>query len=351
LTAGAWARMHTRVTPGQAAASVRTARVLRSGALPATAAALSAGQISAGHVRVLATGVVDAPAGAVALVEGEALRIARETDVRALKTLLRRFAEALDPDGAEEAAMRRYERRGLTLAPLPDGMVHISGLADEVTGSVLATAIDAICGPPATGDRRTAAQRRLDAAGELARRFLASPDAPSAGGGHAHLIVTVDADTLSANDGVGGVGATLSWVGGICGATARRVGCDAEVTMVGVDNNGAAELLGTSRRFFTAAQRRAMIARDGDRCAAPYCDRPVGWADAHHLTHWVHGGPTTVTNGALPCAAHHTLIHEGGWDLQRLPDGRYTMHDKTGHTIGPEPHPPGHRRPPPHPRT
>ena len=43
LTAGAWARMHTRMTPAEASGAVRTARVLGSGELPGTAAALAAG--------------------------------------------------------------------------------------------------------------------------------------------------------------------------------------------------------------------------------------------------------------------------------------------------------------------
>jgi hypothetical protein len=91
-----------------------------------------------------------------------------------------------------------------------------------------------------------------------------------------------------------------------------------------------------------------VIARDGDRCVVPYCDRPVALADAHC---WAEGGPTSVANGALPCAGHHIDIHEGGWTLQRLPDGRYQLHNhRTGKHIGPEEHPPGHNRPPPHPR-
>ncbi len=105
---------------------------------------------------------------------------------------------------------------------------------------------------------------------------------------------------------------------------------------------------GSGRRFFTAAQRRAMIARDGDRCPAPYCDRPIAWADAHHLVPVAQHGPTTVANGALPCQGHHLLLHEGHWQLHRLPDGRYQLHHPaTGKTIGPEPHPPGHNRPRP----
>src|SRR3954469_618942 len=53
LTAGAWARMHTRMTPAEAASVVRAARVLGSGELPATSDALAAGQISPAHVRAI----------------------------------------------------------------------------------------------------------------------------------------------------------------------------------------------------------------------------------------------------------------------------------------------------------
>ena len=73
LTAGAWLRMTTRLTPGEASATVRTARVLRSGALPQVRAALGSGEVSGEHAKVIARAVVDAPAGAVALIEPEVL--------------------------------------------------------------------------------------------------------------------------------------------------------------------------------------------------------------------------------------------------------------------------------------
>jgi hypothetical protein len=298
-------------------------------------------------VRTLVAGVADAPSGSAALIEPEALAVARVADATAVAGLMRRFQHALDPDASDEAALARYERRGLTLSPLPDGMVSISGLADEVTGSMLMTAIDA-ASPLVSGDRRTAAQRRLDAAAELARRFLASPDSPRVGGGHAQVIVTVDHETLSAETGpAGSPGATLSWVGPIAGSTARRLACDADVSTVFIDKHGRVTAERHDRRYFTVAQHRAMIARDGDRCAVPYCDRPVAWADGHHLVTWQSGGPTTTDNGALPCAAHHTLLHEGGWTLERLVDGRYLMRHRDGKVIGPEAHPPGHNRPAP----
>lgn len=364
LTAGAWLRMLTRATPAEAAATVRTGRVLRSGVLPGTAAALAAGDISARHVQVIADAAIDAPAGALGLIEPEALDVARTADVRAVAGVMRQFRHALDPDGADEAALRRFERRGLSWAPTLDGSMALSGLADEVSGSTIATAIDA-ASPLVPGDRRSPAQRHLDGLVTISKRFLEAPDAPRRGhGGHPHVIVTTDATAMRPTDdtgctggnaltrepaiGAGSPGATLSWVGHIGGSTARRVACDAEVTTVTIGPDGEVHDTRTDRRFFTPAQRLAMVARDGDRCMWPWCDRPVTWADGHHLQSWQDGGPTTVANGALPCAAHHTALHEGGWTPSRLPDGRYVVRHRDGRSLGPEPHRPGHNRPPPH---
>ena len=45
----------------------------------------------------------------------------------------------------------------------------------------------------------------------------------------------------------------------------------------------------------------------------PGCSRPLAWCEAHHLRHWLHGGPTDLANLALVCRAHHRAVHEGGW--------------------------------------
>ncbi|MGH7759465.1 MAG: HNH endonuclease signature motif containing protein, partial [Candidatus Dormibacteria bacterium] len=36
--------------------------------------------------------------------------------------------------------------------------------------------------------------------------------------------------------------------------------------------------------------------------------------------HWANGGPTNVTNLALLCGQHHSLIHEGGWSVRGNPE-------------------------------
>jgi HNH endonuclease len=82
--------------------------------------------------------------------------------------------------------------------------------------------------------------------------------------------------------------------------------------------------LGRSTRVVSPAQRTALAVRDGG-CVFPGCDRPVSWCEGHHLWHWLDGGPTDLPNLALLCRAHHRAIHEGGWQLTRQPDGRFTV--------------------------
>jgi hypothetical protein len=81
--------------------------------------------------------------------------------------------------------------------------------------------------------------------------------------------------------------------------------------------------VGRTSRVVQPAQRTALAARDGG-CVFPGCARPLAWCEAHHLLHWLHGGPTDLANLALLCRAHHRAVHEGGWHLARGPDGRFT---------------------------
>jgi hypothetical protein len=81
--------------------------------------------------------------------------------------------------------------------------------------------------------------------------------------------------------------------------------------------------VGRTTRTVALAQRNALVVRDGG-CVFPGCDRPQDWCEAHHLRHWLHGGPTDLANLALLCRAHHRAVHEGGWRLGRDPDGRFT---------------------------
>jgi hypothetical protein len=201
---------------------------------------------------------------------------------------------------------------------------------------------------------------------------------PQAGGVRPQLLVTVDLDSLLGHPGA--LGGDLGWAGPLDPAACRRLACDGAVTRVLVTRDqpfsgqadpghgAAADLgppatlgpaadhdpsggaigletqqwaamallpptlggapsqpleVGRSTRVVSPAQRHALAVRDRG-CVFPGCDRPLAWCDAHHLWHWVDGGPTNLNNLALLCRAHHRTVHDGGWQLTRGPDGRFT---------------------------
>lgn len=88
----------------------------------------------------------------------------------------------------------------------------------------------------------------------------------------------------------------------------RRIACDAGVIPVILGAHGEILDQGRMQRLFTTSQVRALWLRDR-HCTFAGCDVPAAWCDAHHLVHWIDGGPTDISNGALLCGRHHTIVH------------------------------------------
>ena len=53
-------------------------------------------------------------------------------------------------------------------------------------------------------------------------------------------------------------------------------------------------------------------------------------AHGHHVRHWANGGETSLDNLVLLCPTHHRLVHEGGFDGQRLDDGAFRFTNPYG---------------------
>jgi hypothetical protein len=117
------------------------------------------------------------------------------------------------------------------------------------------------------------------------------------------LLVHIDAATLTGHHADAGVPTE----------TARRLLCDAGIVPVLEDSAGTPLDVGRKTRTFSAALRRALLARDGG-CRFPGCTNRR-FTDGHHIRHWVHGGETNVANTLLLCPRHHTLVHEGGFTI------------------------------------
>jgi hypothetical protein len=140
--------------------------------------------------------------------------------------------------------------------------------------------------------------------------------------------------------------ARLDWAGVICGATARRIACDADVVRRQVTREGRTVWVDV-RRHPSPAQRLAVIERDRI-CRFVYpdgtrCERPWQWCDIHHVEHHGDGGATVVTNLVLLCTQHHHAVHESGWWITGDADSELTFHPPLGWPHHQRPAP---RRPP-----
>ena len=90
--------------------------------------------------------------------------------------------------------------------------------------------------------------------------------------------------------------------------TVRKLACDAAIIPVVLGSDGAILNQGREKRLFSTDQIRALWLRDR-HCTFPGCRAPAAWSDAHHLVHWIDGGPTDLANAALLCGRHHTIVH------------------------------------------
>jgi hypothetical protein len=98
------------------------------------------------------------------------------------------------------------------------------------------------------------------------------------------------------------------------------------------DQDGNPLDLGRKTRVVSPALRRALNARDGC-CRWPGCGQ-TRFRDAHHLEFWGHDeGETKIENLASLCRRHHRLVHEGGFGVQRRPDGTLLFTDPWGRVL------------------
>ncbi|MDQ2848443.1 MAG: HNH endonuclease, partial [Actinomycetota bacterium] len=90
--------------------------------------------------------------------------------------------------------------------------------------------------------------------------------------------------------------------------TVRTLACDAAIIPVVLGSDGEILDEGRAQRLFTPPQLKALWLRD-KHCTFPGCEAPAHWCHAHHLKHWIDGGPTDLDNAALLCGRHHTIVH------------------------------------------
>ncbi|HWS57873.1 MAG TPA: DUF222 domain-containing protein [Actinotalea sp.] len=319
LTPVQWVRRHAPSTRGGGSAQiVAVAKVFSvpgreavkdavlSGALPVSSAAVVASEADK-LAPLLAEGVEPT------VVDG-LITMAVSEGPRGCRTLRPRLLAEYGRDGQLQDEQDVAKRFVSLSQPRVDemGMAEYRMTLDPEGRAVLEAALGPLSAPhPVDGERdlRSSDRRRGEALVTLVRRAVERGDQ---GPRHtkSQLFVTVDLETL--RDGLRGAGTTM---GGpeagtlLAPETVRRLACDATIipTLLGV--GGAIVDLGRDVRLFTAAQTKRLWLRDR-HCSYPGCDMPAQWTDAHHLIHWADGGPSDLSNAALLCERHHTIVHQ-----------------------------------------
>lgn len=300
---------------------------------PAAQAALTAGTLAAPTVAVIIALLdrVRIKVGAERTAEAERLLVEKAAglshdDVRRLVTR----AEAwLDPDGVAPREQEHRDGRSLSIYER-DGRIHLDGDFDAATGAPIVAAVngyvsamfaarkDQPAPDAADADRRTVTALRADALSALCAHALGCDnDAPALAG--ATVVVRVDLQDLVDGTGYASIdGSDLP----ISISAARRMAANGGVIPCVLGSEGQILDWGREQRFFTRAQRLALVERDGG-CAM--CGLPPSMTRAHHIRWWKRdAGPTDLANGILLCESCHHRIHDNDWDIRIEGIGRHS---------------------------
>ncbi|MHB8510396.1 MAG: HNH endonuclease signature motif containing protein [Candidatus Dormibacteria bacterium] len=307
-----WLKDELKLSGGEAVERLEVARSLD--LIPHTAQLLSTGEISHEQAAIIARSVNQVPAEDAASVEEQLLALTC-LNAGAMRDEARTVVARVD-GGADlgRNSERAWKRRSLHIGPDINGTSSVSGYLTSEAAVHWQAALEPWMRPAGKDDRRTADQRRHDAALQLVKGARAD------GAGNGRRPQVVITAPLSALLGEGGPPALLQGRIPIPSWELDRYLCEGDLTVALQNAAGNIVYQGKKSRSFTRAQRRGLVATQ-QGCAWPGCDLPVEQCDGHHLDEFGQGGKTTSDRGALTCDFHHNRIHSEGWALVPDPGG------------------------------
>ena len=316
----------------EARSQVRTAETLNK--TPNLRDAVAEGRVSTANAKRLAEAVektssADVEADAELLAKAESMRpeqFARET---------RRWTVDRQGDGGESEHARQRARRRVRVWNADDGMVHLHGEFDAVTGKRIGNRLEAEARRMYDADKKSAA----DSNGEQRRTFqqcmadaldnLTTVTASSNGNGGGKPFADI-AVVWHANADTEKIVAEIAGGDRLPASVLEELMCNCAVTGLVYDTEGVPLWRGKTKRRATPGQMRALIAKYG---GCFHCGAHPAMCQAHHIKPWWQGGPTDITNMVLACWNCHQRIHHHNWQI-RTHRGHHTLHP---------PGPPNHR--------
>ena len=377
-----------------AAGQVKMAKQLES--LPSVRDAVESGDISIANAKVL-SGTSERTGAEQVEQASELLQKAAVLSPEQLAREAGRWAAQRRPDDAENIYRRQRARRRLSIWDGDDGMVHLRGELDPVTGAKVSKRfvqeverLRRLDLHSADGQKRSLDQRMADALdtltahGSIYARMDGVTNEAANGNGAAD---ESEDETANGNGGNGkgvgknhGVGKRVDKGQGIgksgskCGCSSRPSAditivqhlsaegtdafaeiagggviprsvleehfCNARITGVVFNSEGMPLWHGHAKRRATKAQMSPLRARYG---ACGGCGANMWICDGHHVEPVSRGGRTDIDNMMLLCWACHQKVHHHGW--REVPDGRglYTIAPperiRHGPSHGPDPPP------------
>ena len=298
--AAALMRERLNVSARQATAEVELAASLAS-EFPTTLAALRAGEITAGHARVIARVAAD-PDHAD---EPALLKMARGYPVDTFARMTRHY---MSPGTSSEERNRQHQNRWASLMQDPDGSWRLSAYFDHDTGKRVSVALNQMVRSYRNSERShqdvSSQQRRADALANLI----------TGEGPHQRpkvtLLMIADYDTVTREL------RNLRYDDGLPVSVDQiaKLASDVKILPAIFDAEGDPLWLGRAQRDASAGQRIVLAARDG---GCVNCGSPVERSEPHHIEWFSRGGSTDIDNLALLCERCHHLIHDDNWQLHR----------------------------------
>ena len=309
---------------------VRTAAAV--GAMPAVQDAVEEGRISPANAGRLADALDKTSAGEVES-DGELLAKAESLPPEQFAKEAKRWTAERQGDGGEAEYRRQRARRAVRVWDGDDGMVHLYGQFDPVTGRRIRNRLN------------KQAHRLLDADRKQARGLAdAGRGRARAGGGGVRSLAQCMADAFENMTGGAAGGdkpyADIALVARLDPETEKLMAStgDGDPLPAGVIERLAGESSwfglvlsakgvpmwkGRNVRRVTESQFQALMALYGG-CAG--CGEPdEGKVHAHHMDLFAWGGRTDLDNLIPLCWGCHAKIHDHRWQVVAVGDGKHTI--------------------------
>ena len=291
----------------EAAGQVKAVGQLQS--MPGARDALLDGDISLANAKTLAQASEKTSAGQVQS-DGGLLEKAASLSPEQFAREAGRWVAQRQDDGGESVYRRQRARRRRSVWDGDDGMVHLRGELDPVSGAKICKRFlleaerlrRCDVGNPG-GERRSLPQRLADALDSLTTTDRSGSGRGS--GPQADITIvqhlSPEGDTAFAEIADGGV---------IPQSVLEQHFCNARIVGVVFSSEGMPLWRGSAQSRPTKAQLDALIARY-DGCGG--CGQHSVWCQAHHIRPRSQGGPTNIDNLMPLCWGCHDNVHLHGW--------------------------------------